>query len=384
MNANNSNKSVLVQEKEPVLSIVQNKVDSPSMLDAALDYATKGYAVFPVHHMNGGKCSCGKWTCSQGKHPRISKWQNKASTRVSQIKEWWAKWPDDNIGIATGQKSNLVIIDIDPRNGGDNSLQSLIDSYDDIKPSLDTHTVSTGGKGIHYYYSIDRPFKSTKKHSLGVGIDVQADGKYIIAPPSNHASGDTYSVSNTIEPVALPQILIDLIGQQQTIETDVADVLEGGRNNWLSEQAGQALRDGKAHSVVKGYLQEQNATYCKPPLDFEEVERIANSMISGYDPATSSVSLKTRWQEQIAEAKQGSTFGFICFVLSLWMDKDGGNCWPKQEDIAERCGVDRSTVGIHLEKAEKLGYLIRYKRSKRGKRGFNYGYKAVIKTQDVA
>ena len=173
---------------------------------AAITYAAKGYAVFPVHHMKcNGDCTCNRWECnreprssSRGKHPRITKWQERATTDINQIKQWWDKWPDDNIGIATGQKSNLVIIDIDPRNGGDRSLQNLIDSYDDIKPILNTHTVSTGGNGTHYYYSIDKPVKSTKKHGLDVGIDVQADGKYIIAPPSNHYSGGTYSVSNAI------------------------------------------------------------------------------------------------------------------------------------------------------------------------------------------
>lgn len=380
MNAN-SNKLT----EEPVLSIVQNKVDRPTMLDAALAYAVKGYSVFPIHHMNDDNCSCGKWGCAKGKHPRITKWQERATTSDSQIKKWWSKWPDDNIGIATGQKSNLVIIDIDPRNDGDKSLKNLINSYDDFKSALNTYTVNTGGNGTHYYYTYDKPFKPKQKHGdygLGVGIDVQANGKYIIAPPSNHYSGSTYDVYRDIEPIPLPQILIDLTGDQRAIEPAIADVLEGGRNNWLSEQAGQALRDGSSSSRVKTYLQEQNALHCTPPLDFTEVEAIADSMIRGFDPETSSVSIKTRWQKQIARAKQGPTFGFVCFVLSLWMDKDGRNCYPTQEQIANECGVTEKTVRTHLNNAVKLGFLTRYEKSTTGSRGFNYGYVAVIKNQD--
>ena len=190
--------------------------------------------------------------------------------------------------------------------------------------------------------------------------------------------------ATSIEPIPLPQILIDLIGQQQNIETVIADVLEGGRNDWLMKQAGQAPRDGKSPHKVRTYLLEQNALRCKPPLDYSEVDSIADSMINGFDPTTSKVSLKTKWQEQIIEARQGLAFGTVCITLSLYMDKDGGNCYPTEQQIADRCGADRGTVGEHLESAEKLGYLVRYKRSKKGRRGFNYGYKAVIKTQDVA
>ena len=353
-------------------------------LEAAIAYADKDYAVFPLHHMISNDCSCGKRQCAKGKHPRITKWQERATTDKTTIKEWWNKWPDANIGIATGQKSNLVIIDIDPRNGGDKSLQYLIDSYDAFNTSLKTQIVSTGGNGTHFYYSIDMPFKSTKKHGLGPGVDIQADGAYIVAPPSNHLSGGTYSFTNDITPIPIPQILIDLIGQQQTIETVIADVLEGSRNKWLSEQAGQFLRDGKPPKTIKTYLQEQNAIHCKPPLDFAEVERISNSMIRGYNPATSSVSLKTKWQEMIIEAKQKGSFVTVCITLSLFMDKDGRNCYPTQDRIAERCGVDKSTVGRNLNKAEKLGFLTRYKRSKSGQRGFNYGYVAVLQNPDAS
>jgi hypothetical protein len=42
-----------------------------------------------------------------------------------QIKAWWEKWPQANIGVATGAKSGIVVIDVDPRNGGGETLEKL-------------------------------------------------------------------------------------------------------------------------------------------------------------------------------------------------------------------------------------------------------------------
>ena len=281
-----------------------------------------------------------------------------------------------NIGIQTGIKSGLVVIDIDPRNGGDKSLQNLVDSYDDVNAALDTHTVKTGGNGTHYYFSIDEPFKSIKKHGLGDGIDIQADGKYIVAPPSNHVSGGDYAVIKDINPKQLTKILIDLIGQQSAIEKKIDDVVEGGRNNWLAEIAGKALRDGKPANSLSQYLQEQNALRCKPPLDYTEVEAVVQSIIAGYDPSTSAVSFKTRWQELIIESNQKPIFKISCLALSTWMDKDGANCYPTIEQVANKCRMDRKTIGKHFDEAEKLGFFVRYSHSTPSKKGFNYGYVA--------
>lgn len=65
-------------------------------------------------------------------------------------------------------------------------------------------------------------------------------------------------------------------------------------------------------------------------------------------------------------------------TLSLYMDTSGRNCIPTEDSIAERTKVSRKTVSGHLNRAENLGFLKRYKRSETGKRGFSYGYIAAI------
>jgi putative DNA primase/helicase len=86
-----------------------------SKLDYALAHARHGFRVFACHEIEAdGECSCGKLQCaSAGKHPRIKDWQILATTDESEIRKWWRQWSGANIGIATGESSNLTVLDVD-------------------------------------------------------------------------------------------------------------------------------------------------------------------------------------------------------------------------------------------------------------------------------
>jgi hypothetical protein len=272
-----------------------------------------------------------------------------------------------------------VVIDIDPRNGGDASLQSLIDSYSDFKSILATYTVNTGGNGSHYYYNFNEPFKSFKKHGLGVGIDIKADGGYILAPPSNHISGGVYKVASDVELLALPPILIDLIrvGQAETSES-AAEIIEGSRNNTLMQRAAEQLRQGKTQEQVKVFLLEENVLHCKPPLEHNEVVDIVKSIASSYKPEAARTSFKTQWQQAVIESGKGSGFVHALLALSLHMNAEGRSCYPAMETLAEQIHLTRKSVNNHIKQALDTGFLSRYKRSRKGMRGFSYGYIAKI------
>jgi hypothetical protein len=93
----------------------------------ALEYAAKGLAVLPMHTTKDGVCSCSNGTkCGNpGKHPWNLNGVKGASTNRKQIREWWTAHPEANIGIACGIKSNILALDVDPRNGGEDSLDEL-------------------------------------------------------------------------------------------------------------------------------------------------------------------------------------------------------------------------------------------------------------------
>src|SRR5262245_21524929 len=101
------------------------------MLKAALSYAAHELPVFPLWPVlpfdRGHTCGCGKGSrCdSPGKHPLATLVPNglkSATTDTTVITDWWTTWPDANIGIATGR---MVVVDIDPRHGGDAAIAEL-------------------------------------------------------------------------------------------------------------------------------------------------------------------------------------------------------------------------------------------------------------------
>jgi putative DNA primase/helicase len=146
--------------------------------DWALEYARRGWHVFPLHSVRDGRCSCGRDCGKNAGKP--------ATTDSKQIAAWWAKWPDANIGIATGKVSELIVIDIDGREG-DEAWQRLL--AQNGQPSLWTATVQTA-RGLHLYFEL--PAGSVIPCSTGGGLDVRGDGGYVVAPPSIHASGRVY------------------------------------------------------------------------------------------------------------------------------------------------------------------------------------------------
>ena len=81
----------------------------------ALRFARRGWRVLPLHTASDGKCSCaaGQSCKHPGKHPRTRNGVKDATTDRTIIKAWWKRWPDANIGIATGQTSGIFVLDVD-------------------------------------------------------------------------------------------------------------------------------------------------------------------------------------------------------------------------------------------------------------------------------
>ena len=185
-----------------------------SNLEFALVYAAIGWYVLPCHSMENGACSCGNTSCrSPGKHPRTPRGFKDATTQMSVIENWWTRWPTANIATVTGEKSGIIVIDVDPRNGGIETFQTVFNEpYPGSNPA--NVIALTGGGGRHLIYEHPGKFKKAK---LGTGIDVKSDGGYVIVAPSNHASGLTYQWWGGCNPLdgavpsAMPEFLKALI-----------------------------------------------------------------------------------------------------------------------------------------------------------------------------
>jgi hypothetical protein len=284
--------------------------DNPR-LEAALFYARRGWPVFPVHYPvktnTGFRCSCGKSDCNSAKHPMTLHGLKDASTDQSQIKTWWGKYPEANIGLATGEVSGLVVIDVDPRHGGHDSLKA-IKRLGNIPI---TPTVFTGGGGEHIYLA--HPGNGTRIKSIAQlggydGIDLKADGGYIIAPPSRHVSGGRYAwkVNHLKNKVAvIPDWLRTLLlhscapPKGHVHKDNISFPLEGGVTRYAPDiftfQNGRRDIDLFSLAVVlrRGGLDEAQATKivesfakneCVPP---ETEEKVAQKIKSAYSRESS-------------------------------------------------------------------------------------------------
>jgi hypothetical protein len=105
----------------------------------------------------------------------------------SEIDAWWQRWPDANLGIVTGRISGVVVVDVDPRHGGEARLAAFEARHGGLP---DTVTTATGGGGRHFYFS--HPTHLVPSRPLVPGIDLKAESGMVVAPPSRHASGGVY------------------------------------------------------------------------------------------------------------------------------------------------------------------------------------------------
>lgn len=260
------------------LSLRKAAMAANPLLDAALRNAERGWPVLPLHTVADGRCSCGNVECeSPSKHPRTAHGVKDAVTHEAQIRNWWERWPNANIGIATGAKSGLVVVDVDgPK--GEAALQRLGLEF---PPTLEVLT----GRGRHLWFA--EP-KGAPTRTLASGLDVRGDGAYVVVPPSLHSTGRHYEYSG-LDPISpIPTQLLALLqpsGVASPAQNDELGTMihEGGRNTTLTSLAGTMRRRGMSGSAIRAALLEENDERCDPPLTESEVEQIAAS-VGRYTP----------------------------------------------------------------------------------------------------
>lgn len=227
---------------------------APSKIASAMAYARRDWPVFPLHSVQEGLCSCGGEGCNAaGKHPRITKWQNEATTDSEVIQGWWRKWPDANVGVVTGQRSGLLVVDADSR-----EAEEFLRRIDILKFVVQTE------RGCHVYVRRPPLEHVPSRQGLRPKLDVKCDGGYVVGAGSVHASGTAYCIVNEDElPEAPDEIIRLLLGSRQDdkwLERAVNNVENGaGRNDeavWLSSQ----LRDsGVDRSTAESTLRQFSA-----------------------------------------------------------------------------------------------------------------------------
>lgn len=257
-------------------------------------YTKLGWVFFPVN----------------GKLPKIVNWPQAAQNGPGWVSAHWGHvpprgvvenatggrtgdlTPSHNVGVCTGKRSDVLVLDIDPRHDGEETLHELEAT---LGPLPETPQVITGGGGTHYYFRrprTDTPIRNSAG-KLGPGVDVRCDGGYVVAPPSIHPdTGRAYfwDVGTHPEdcelahlPLAwLQAVMSDAATRAEPIDTVLPD---GQRNDAMVSIAGTLRRRGLGTDEILACLERVNER-CIPPLSDKELRKIAES-VARYEPGDS-------------------------------------------------------------------------------------------------
>lgn len=216
-----------------------------SKKEQSLNYLKKGFSVFPT----------------RGKKPLVAweKYQTEKPTE-EQVKEWWSRWPNADIGVVTGAISGFVVVDID---GGE-------------VPQLPPTAVSQTSAG-HYQYFFKYPgfFVKNSAKEIAPNIDIRGDGGFVVVPPSDHFNKETgekdFTYTWLIPPeeagfAELPAWIIEKVKkeiQKVTLKGSVS-IPEGTRHDKLLSVANSLLSRKYAPNEVWLTLNEIYKTYQEP------------------------------------------------------------------------------------------------------------------------
>jgi len=244
------------------------------MIDFALYYAKLNWPVFPL--------------TPGGKVPAISKVRGghgclDATLNVDQIEAWWREYPDANIGVATGRRSGLLAIDVDPR-----ATPQWLASLRELELPQ-TFTVRTASGGFHLYLALPADSRITIGAALLPGIDWRGNGGYIVAAGSV-VNDATYTIAKNLPIAPAPSGLLKRIEAHKKFPRPVRSsdghyvIPDSQRNATLFAMACLLRRFGIELNPIIESLRAVNADQCDPALADEELRTIAASAVR-YAPA---------------------------------------------------------------------------------------------------
>jgi hypothetical protein len=185
-------------------------------LDAALEAAKRGWAVFPVDHPDLPQCAGigvghDQATCTErGKHPAV-KWGMAATTDPQVIAAEWSGRLR-NVGIACGP-SKLVVIDEDKPG----EFERWATDHGHTIPA--TFTVTTA-HGRHWYFWAPAgvPIGNRDGMFTGYAINVRGGptrtskfGGYVVGAGSTHQTGAVYTADSNLDPAPMPAWLTEAL-----------------------------------------------------------------------------------------------------------------------------------------------------------------------------
>jgi hypothetical protein len=235
-----------------------------SLQQAALRIAGKGKAVFP---------------CGPDKAPHTPRGFKDATTDPRRVTAFWNRHPDARIGVPTGSRSSVFVVDVD-------RLEALGELERELPETL---TIRTPSGGLHFYFNY-LPGLTNSPGNLPAGIDIRGEGGYVIVPPS-----PGYSVERHGPIADAPEWLLEKLrdklcvtgargcssgatGRERLDVPHDGPIGAGRRNQTLASIGGRCRAEGKSREEIEAELLAINAERCTPALPLKEVVSIAASV----------------------------------------------------------------------------------------------------------
>lgn len=345
-----------------------------TMLESAQQYGIDGHKVFPCCWPSPeGLCACGHRNKEGnqdphignkvGKSPKTNHGLNNATSAKGAIDKFWLRSPLANIGMRT---DGLIVVDIDVKHDGFAS-KALLEAQ--LCPLPKTRVHRTGGGGEHWIYQAPEGSDIRNRNGLLPGVDIKANGGYIIAPPSLHRSGKRYEVIDPSPIAPAPAWLIEQTTAKKqktpftpTTENQVIPI--GERHSKLLSIAGSLRNNGISQSDIEATLLSVNRSVCENdpdnPLPDSEVLGIAASVMK-YEPnqkaeyfqAPNAIfKLKINKHEQLV-------------LLYLYRaTHNNQEAFPSYNQIAKACNMSRPTAVDAIESLVKHGLIVKTPRPK--------------------
>ena len=299
-------------------------------LEAALTYASWGWHVLPL--------------VPNDKRPASAHGVHDATTDLDKIRAWWAQNPNYNIGIAAGEKSGIVVFDIDPRNGGSDSWDDFTSEHGGVPDGI---CQLTAGGGQHHIAEWREGLKSCE---LRPGVDFLANGRYFVVAPSSvndreYTWEESSDPTDGICPFVIPESWLAAMAVRKVIvsATD-GELITGNRNAGLASMAGSMRRSGFSASEIYAAIMTANTERCDIPLPLSDVKRIAES-ISRYEPEHD-VGASTALGDAAAESLIGKDADVIEKLNAIFGDELGSD-YEAPNELVEGLITIGSTVVVY-------------------------------------
>jgi putative DNA primase/helicase len=311
---------------------------------AAADYRRSGWCPIPIQRGT--------------KHPALDKLDPYLSrpATAEELRSW--SWP--GVGLVTGPVSGVLVLDVDGLEG-----ESELKKYG--HPA--TPTARTPSGGMHLYFKHPEHHVRTRI-KVAPGLDVKASGGYVVAPPSAGPNGQPYEWILSPDETELadpPEWLMWLVERERAKGPAVPvgeRIPPGKRNDILASLAGTMRRRGMGEGEIVAALQVTNDQRCQPPLEAEEVEKIAAS-VARYAPSDNVINISANGHGSPLPPREynltdlGNAERFIaqhgenvryCYAWSRWLAWSGLR-WERDESGRVHKLAKETVRGIYQEAA---------------------------------